>query len=238
MPAGEVGRAMLFKKQLDVHLKDVAGPVFLQALMELWTAALSVVVTAFFVGSMLGWWILWPIGLLAVLTAPLLFSKRLPGLLDILKRRGLTFAWIDKTKTTLQYFADLVSSHGKTKVWRFWIRTVGLGLLAHALCGGLLWFIARTVGGPITFPQGIFGASIAILIQGILTVIPGGLGVTEGGLVGILSGFAVPWQKTVMITLLYRLATLPLSIAIALVFLIAMYGKDILLRRSPRFPSI
>jgi uncharacterized membrane protein YbhN (UPF0104 family) len=55
LPAGEVGRAMLFKKELGIHLDEVAGPVFLQALLELWTAALWVVLAVSFVGSIGGW---------------------------------------------------------------------------------------------------------------------------------------------------------------------------------------
>lgn len=227
MPGGEVGRAMLFKNGLDVHLKEVAGPVFLQALMELWTATLWVALTAFFVGYVLGWWLIGLLSLLAILTAPLIFSKHFPRFFEMLKSRGMKYAWIDKSQSTFQHFASLISSQGKTRVRLFWVLIVGLGLLAHALGGGLMWYIARTVGVHISLLQGIFAATVAILIQGILTVIPGGLGVTEGGLVGILSGFAIPWQKTIVITLLYRIATLPLIIAIAAIFLIFMYGKKL-----------
>jgi hypothetical protein len=144
----------------------------------------------------------------------------------------MTYAWIDKTELTLQHFARLISSEGKTHVRQFWMRIVGLGLLAHALCGGLMWYITRVEGTHLTFFQGIFAATMAALIQGIFTIIPGGLGVTEGGLVGILSKFAIPWQKTISITLLYRLATLPLSILIAAFFLAFMYGKNLLHRPS------
>lgn len=232
MPAGEVGRAMLFKKELNVHFKDVVGPVFLQALMELWTATLWVVFASFFVGNVWGWWRVGFLGLFVILSAPLFFSKRFPPLFDLLKDRGLTFGWIDKTRSAFQHFESLVSSQGKTKAWRFWVLVVGLGLLGHGLGGGLLWFIARTEGAHISALQGVFAAAMAALIQGILTVIPGGLGVTEGGLVGILSSFAVPWRKTIVITLLYRLATLPFIIIVAVIFLISMYGKKFLSVKS------
>lgn len=227
LPAGEVGRAMLFKNELGVHLNEVAGPVFLQALLELWTATLSVVVAAFFAGGMMGLWIIGLVGLLAILTVPLLCSKYFPRFFAMLKARGMTYAWIDKMRLTLHHFEQLVSLQGKKKAWRFWIVVTALGLLAHMIGGGLLWYIAQIEGVHITIAQCIFAAGMAVLISGILGIIPGGLGVTEGGLVGILSRFAIPWQKTIIITLLYRVATLPLLIVIALVFLIFMYGKNI-----------
>jgi len=232
MPGGELGRAILFKNELGVHLKEVAGPVFLQALMELWTAALWVVFAAFLVGNIFGIWIIGLFALLAILTAPLLLAKRLPGLLDILKRHGMAYKWIDKTQSTFRHFGTLVSSKGKRKAWRFWIVIVALGLLAHAVSGGLLWYIAHSVGGHITILQGIFATTAAALIQGIFTFIPGGLGVTEGGLVGILSGFAVPLPKTIVMILLYRVATLPLSIFISILFLTVIYGKKLIHRAS------
>ncbi len=206
------------------HTFEIAGPVFLQALVELWTAALWVVFAVFFVGSIGGWLgLVGFLSLLAILTTPLLFSQQLPHIFDILKKHGMTHEWIDKTRITFQLFGKLVSSKGKKNVWRFWMLVIGLGLSAHALSGGLIWYIARIEGAHVTLLQGIFAATMAALIEGILTVIPGGLGVTEGGLVGVLSSFAVSWHKTIVITLLYRLATLPLSIIIALLFLVSTY---------------
>ena len=228
IPAGEVGRAMLFKKELNVHLSETAGPVFLQALMELLSATLWVIFAAFFVGFPLSWWLAGLLGLLAVLSVPLLGSGQLAKALEALQARGKNYAWIEKTKTTLHHFHALISSHGKTQSWLFWIRVVGLALLVHAVAGGLLWYVAHLVGSPITLIQGIFAAAMAALIQGVFTVIPGGLGVTEGGLVGILSGFGVSWQQTVVVTLLFRVATLPLAMLIALCFLLPIYGKNIL----------
>ena len=228
IPAGEVGRAMLFKKELDVHLSQTAGPVFLQALMELWSATLWVIFAAFFVGFPIGWWLIGLLGLLALLSAPLLASSQLTKILEALQARGKNYAWIEKVKTTLHHFHALISPQGKTKNLLFWIRIVGLALLVQAIGGGLLWYIAQLVGVPITILQGVFAAAMAALIQGVFTIIPGGLGVTEGGLVGILSGFGVSWHQTVVVTLLFRVATLPLAILIALCFLLPIYGKNIL----------
>jgi uncharacterized protein (TIRG00374 family) len=224
LPAGEVGRAMLFKKELGIHLDEVAGPVFLQALLELWTAALWVVLAVSFVGSIGGWMgLVGFLGLLAILSAPLLFSKQLPHVFERLKNHGVTYKWVEKMQGVFEHFEALVTSKGKTNVWGFWVLVVGLGLSSHALSGGLMWYIAQVQGAHITWLQGVFAVTMASLIEGILTIIPGGLGVTEGGLVGILSGFAVPWRKTIIITLIYRLATLPVSMAIALLFLLSTY---------------
>lgn len=227
LPAGELSRAMLFKNKLSVHLNEVAGPVFLQALLELWTATALVVFTAFFVGIHGGWWLVGLLGLLAILTAPLIFSKHLSRFLDFLKNHGMTYAWVNKTQTTFRHFDELIRVDSPALAWRFWIVVTALGLFSHMVGGGLMWYIARLTNAHLTIAQGIFAAAMSALIQGVLSIIPGGLGVTEGGLVGILSRFAIPWQKTIIITLLYRLATLPVLMVIALVFLVSLYRKTI-----------
>ncbi len=229
---------MLLKHELGSHFHDLIGPVFLQALTELWTATLMTVLVVVFVGSVWGgWWLVGFLGLLIVLTIPLLFSKQLPRFVVWLKTRGWTYAWIDKLQMTLEQFAQLISAQATTKAWRFWGLLVGLGLAAQVLNGGLLWYVVSVTGVHIGFVQALFAAAMTVLIQGIFTIIPGGLGVTEGGLVGILLGFGMVWQKTVVVTLLYRLATLPLGIVIALIFLAFMYAKElmhaVLLKQNP-----
>jgi len=233
LPGSEVARAMLFKKELDGHLKDLIGPVYFQALMELLTAVLLGIFASMFIKLPLGWLFVGLWVLLAILLAVIACSKQLPRFFDLLKRCGMTFAWVDKAQMALQHYARLISSKGKINVRRFWVLVIGIGLLAHAVSGGLLWYIAQNQGVHISIFQSLFAAALAVLIQGALSFIPGGLGVTEGGLVGILTGFGVPWQSTIIITLLYRAATLVLPIVVAFFFLIFLYGRNVF-RSAPQ----
>jgi hypothetical protein len=95
------------------------------------------------------------------------------------------------------------------------------------MAGGLIWYIASLQGVHLSVFQSLFAAVVAVLIQSILAIIPGGLGVTEGGLIGVLTAFGIGWNKSVVITLLYRVLTLPLLIIIALFFLLIIYLPNI-----------
>ncbi len=222
LPAGEVGRALLFKKNLDLEMTQVLVPVFLQALIELWTAAFWVVLGAFVIQTQWGLWLIGLVLFLALLSIPLMIPNKLHTFLSFLKRKGLTYGWVDKLLEILHALQEFFSEKTSRTRTTFWVTIILLGLMGHAINGGILWYIAQTQGSHLTFLQGVFGASMAALIQGILVIIPGGLGVTEGGLVAILRTFQVPWNPSILITLLYRLVTLPLSIVIAILFLLSL----------------
>lgn len=228
MPAGEVGRAFLFKKELDVDMNEIAGPVLLQALMELWCATAWVIVLAPFVGVAWGGWSAVVFVLLLIFTAPMLFSKSLIRSLDAAFARGIRFKWLVKLRETLDRFKRLISSTGKHRAWKFWVYTLGSGLLVYLMAGGLMKYVASLVGIDLTFAQSIFITAMGALIQGIFTIIPGGLGVTEGGIVGVFSRFAIPLPQAIIATLIYRLATFPLLIIIAGIFLLLTYGRVLL----------
>jgi uncharacterized protein (TIRG00374 family) len=228
-PAGEVGRAVLFKNKLDIEMTQIVAPVFLQALVELWTATLWVILGAILLGTQWGGiWLVALVIIMSVLSIPLLIPNKLHTFLAYFKHKGLNYGWVDNL---LQVLHDLERFFTKRTVayrWIFWLSIVLLSVAGQAVGGAIIWYIARVEGSSITFLQGAFAASVAIMIQGILTIIPGGLGVTEGGLVAVFTSFHLSWTKAVLITLLYRIVTLPLTIVIALLFLLPPYAPKLL----------
>jgi len=227
LPAGEVGRAVLFHKKLHIDMEQVIAPVFLQALIELWSAACLVVLSAFLASTHWGIWIIGLFALLAVLSIPILIPKKLFLFISYLKRKGLNYGWVDRLLDIMRAMEKFFSGRTASTRVKFWLTVMAIGIAGQAIGGILIWYIAQAQGAHLTLMQGAFAAAIGALIQGILTIIPGGLGVTEGGLVAVLTSFSVPWNRSVLITLLYRIVTLPLSIAIALIFLMSLYAPKL-----------
>ena len=227
LPAGEIGRAVLFHKKMHIDMEQVIAPVFLQALIELWSAAWLVAACAFLVGTHWGIWIIGLFALLGVLSIPILIPNKLFYFISYFKRRGLNYGWVDRLLDVMRAMKNFFSERNAATRIKFWLTIMAFGIAGQTIGGILIWYIAQAQGAHLTLLQGAFAASIGALIQGILTIIPGGLGVTEGGLVAVLTSFSVPWNRSVLITLLYRIITLPLSIAIALVFLASLYAHKI-----------
>lgn len=229
LPGGEIGRAILFKNKLHLQMKQVAAPVFLQAVTELWTAAFLTMVSSFFIKTSFGiWFALGLLVLLIVLSVAILIPKKLKDGLSFLKNKGLKYKWIDELEQTLDATRQLIVKENGGLHWRLWISIIMLGIGSHSVAAGLMWYIAGLQGVNLSIFQSVFAAGIAVLIQSILFIIPGGLGVTEGGVIGVLASYGIPWKKAVIITLLYRTVMLPLLIIIALIFLFFLYVPKIL----------
>lgn len=107
----------------------------------------------------------------------------------------------------------------------------GMGLFANrkrdsvqAILGGLiywlgdmscLFFVFMSFGHPVSFPVLIFGYCIATLI-GLMTLIPGGLGVTEGSMSLIFRALGLPLSISVASILVFRLFSFWIWIPIGL----------------------
>ncbi len=108
----------------------------------------------------------------------------------------------------------------------------GIGLFSHrkrdsliAISGGLiywlgdmccLFFVFLSLGRHIGFPVLIFGYCIATLI-GLISLIPGGLGVTEGSMSLMFSGLGLPLSVSVAAVLIFRLFSFWIWIPIGLI---------------------
>lgn len=233
LPGGEIGRAILFKNKLHLEMKQVATPVYLQAVIELWTATSLAIVSILFIKLSFGIWLV--IGLLTmlvILTMAILIPKKLQNVLNFLKSKGLKYKWIDKINKILDTSEEFIIRKKGGLRRRLWVSLIALGLAGYGVAGFLLWYIAKLQGVDMSFFQSIFAASIAVLIQSMLFIIPGGLGVTEGGLIGVLASFGILWKKAVIITLLYRALMLPLLIIIALLFLSLLYLLNIFKKKK------
>jgi uncharacterized membrane protein YbhN (UPF0104 family) len=78
-----------------------------------------------------------------------------------------------------------------------------------------VWWVVRALGGEID----IWGAAVAFavsMVVGSATMLPGGLGGTEIGMVALLTQRGVSWEIAVTTTALVRLTTLWFSVALGM----------------------
>ncbi len=103
---------------------------------------------------------------------------------------------------------------GKKKRTSFWAIIAGLTYwLGDMLC---LLFVFLSFGHHIGWGVLIFGYGVATL-AGLISFIPGGLGVTEGSMALIYSGLAIPTSVALMSILVFRLFSFWIWIPIGLV---------------------
>ncbi|SMF63927.1 conserved hypothetical protein [Tistlia consotensis] len=108
-----------------------------------------------------------------------------------------------------------------------WLAGIALGLLGWGCEGTGLWLVLQALGSPVALVDAaaIFALS---LVAGVVSLLPGGLGGTEAGMVGLLLLRGVPTATALAATLTVRLATLWFAVALGLVFL------PVALRGGPR----
>jgi uncharacterized protein (TIRG00374 family) len=98
---------------------------------------------------------------------------------------------------------------------RISLAALALGTFAWAAECGSLWLVCRAISAPIRPADAAFIYAAATL-AGSLFFLPGGLGGTEGTLILLLSQIGLSTQMAVTASLVVRLATLWLAVAIGL----------------------
>ncbi len=128
--------------------------------------------------------------------------------------------------TGAAYTAAALARRGPLRVWRFELplpppRLVGgqflLSTLDWALAAGVFYAILPPT--PLTFAE-VLSAFLAAQILGLLSHVPGGLGVFEGTMVLLLRRY-LPTEQVFSTLVLYRVVYYLIPLAVALVILVA-----------------
>ncbi|MEX2629389.1 MAG: lysylphosphatidylglycerol synthase transmembrane domain-containing protein [Tistlia sp.] len=99
-----------------------------------------------------------------------------------------------------------------------WLAGVGLGLVGWGCEGAGLWLVLQALGSPLALPEAVAVFALSLVV-GVASLLPGGLGGTEAGMVGLLLLRGVPAATALAATLTVRLATLWFAVALGLCFL-------------------
>ena len=129
------------------------------------------------------------------------------------------------------HLMDLYSRGWVLLELRFFSLSLLLSIVAWLLEGIGYFLVARGLGASISLHQGVFIYCAAIL-GGALTLFLGGLGATEGGMVGLGMVFRMDRPLSVASTIIIRAMTLWFAVLIGWVVFLATPGLRSLLKMA------
>lgn len=198
LPAGELYRTVLLKKHLGVSISKSSPSVTIQGLIE------AIVLLALsLVGALL-------IGRNTLMVAAI--GLLLITVVVALQRGwfGKTYSMIDKlpyVSISQHKFQTFIQSHREVLAPKSLFILVMFSLIPVLSGVGILYLASDAVGFHIGFIESMIGYSLPVILSG-LSFLPGGLGVSEGGTIGILQLFGATAAGAIAITLLLRIFTL------------------------------
>lgn len=222
LPGGEVLRGVLIKKESGVALSKTAGTVISQVYLEIIAACLITFLGSFYfeilrvpMSFMFLFFVLFSFLFLHPKIS-FLFFKKLP------KNERLKKIYLSINKHQKLIVSNLFSSK------RIFFITFGISLVGQILGGSLIFLIGKSDIIQIGLFESVFVYSSSIVIQTLAVFSPGGLGFTEGGMIGILLLFKLDPTKSVSLVVIFRIITLFFPVMVGMVFLGLFYGKSLI----------
>jgi uncharacterized protein (TIRG00374 family) len=224
IPAGETIRAALLKQETGASLGKVAGPVLGQAVYEIAAAAVIVFAASLFypelfIPSLIA------VAVLFLVIGVLLHRKSFNYILDLIAHSPLVQKNFHRIRSGREHFRYNFALLGEGGFDHHVFAAIVLAMLAQLMGGLLVAIAAHTFNIPLNFFQATLVYASGAILQGVFTVIPGGLGVTEGGMSGILHLLGVDLSLALALVIIIRLATLLFPVALGLVIFALFYAK-------------
>lgn len=213
LPAGELYRTVLLKKHLGVSMSKSSPSVTIQGLVEAIVLLSFSIIGAFLIGqnqflvAVVGFFLL-----LLVVTLQRGWLSRMDGVIT-----KLPYVSIDKEK-----YQKFIVSHQELLTPRA-LATLLLFSMVPVLSGvGILYISAQAIGFDISFIESLIGYSLPVIVSG-LSFLPGGLGISEGGTIGLLQLFGATGAAAITIALLIRIFTLVTGLLYGLIAQIILH---------------
>jgi uncharacterized protein (TIRG00374 family) len=213
-------RGVLIKAETGTRFIKLSGPIMSQVLLELFSAAFLALI-----GSLYFEIFRVPVAIMMIILIVIIIviinRQVLETIEGTFKRWKKVEAFLKKLAISQVGVRENLFDQDKTLLKAFL-----LSLLAHTLGGFLLYLIAQSFEVHLPLIKSIFVYATTILIQG-LSIVPGGIGFTEGGMTGILLLSQIEFAKVIAIVLVFRFVTLIFNMVLGAVFLLAFYSKHL-----------
>jgi uncharacterized protein (TIRG00374 family) len=232
LPAGEMMRGFLLRKETDASYVKTSGPILLQILLEL---AVAVIFTA--IGSVYFEELRIPAGIMLILLGGFFYLLYHKTLFQNLMAKIPNVKYIGKLADSFAAIQDKIQStmmSSKKNIAQAYAKTIGVIAFTNIVGGFMIYLIAMSYDVHLDVFQSIFIFSSSIVLSAFGGISPGGLGVTESGMTGIFLLSNVDFAKAVVIVLIFRLATFIFSVLTGLLFLSIFYGKALLLNKDKK----
>ena len=214
---GEAVKGVFLKQDYNIPVTRVVGIVMIERLMDLWGVLL---LGSFSLMMFRGWRGLFLLTGLAVLAggAFLCMERLYRPVLERLARISY-LKWVsEKALTILLTGRDLMTP-----------RIFVVGLIVSAIAWGMeaisLYVILHALGLPVTVLQANFVYCFSTVL-GAVSMLPGGIGGTEAGMIGLLAFLGVSYTDGLPAVILIRLCTLWLAVLVGLGFMGFMLARN------------
>lgn len=218
LPAGELYRTVLLKKHLGISISKSSPSVTIQGLVEAIVLIALSLIGALFIGE----------NTLAVGGV---------GVLLIILIIALQRGWLSKTYSLVgklpyvsisqKKFQDFIQSHREILAPKPLFILIAFSLVPVISGVGILYLSSKAIGFNIGFVESMIGYSLPVILSG-LSFLPGGLGVSEGGSIGILQLFGASAAGAIAITLLVRIFTLVAGLFYGIIAQLILHSRKIL----------
>ncbi len=229
LPGGEALRAILVHHETDTPIKNTTGAILTQGFLELTSAGAIMIIGSFYYEQVRPFG-LFAFILLTIISVILLKKSVFLYFLNKIPNKKLFVKLRSRLKFVQKGFLTNIDDpkHG---IFKTFIISIG----THLLGGLLVMAIARSYGINMNYFVALFVYAAGIVIQGLSIIIPAGLGLTEGGMTGLLLINNIPLDKSIAIVLIFRIITLLFSIIIGLFFFLFYYSYDLLIAQQKAY---
>jgi glycosyltransferase 2 family protein len=212
---GELLRSHLLKKHFAIPVSRTSSIVLVDRL----TDVIAILMIAA-VGTLSSYGL--PILLvISALIAGLLLTITFPPATAFLLRLATKISFLAKRETQI---TNLLGSAQTLLQFKSLLPIIGISLCAWALEGTAIYFVYRAVGAEVSFTTALFVYAFSQLV-GAASLLPGGLGITEGTMTGLLILTSIPRGIAATATLIGRAITLWFSIILGAIAL-AIFTKS------------
>ena len=204
---GEVIKSSFLKRQYNQSLSKTVPVVFVERYFDLVGIVIIAIVGVWFV----------EIQKTEILTAfflmviVLVVSRQRKLIIPILNR----FKKIPFLKNFSNNFLEMYDTIHSLLSFRIYTKSTGLSIIAWLLESIGVFFIFQGFGIDLSFETVVLIFVISSLI-GAISMLPGGLGITEGSMIGLLLFQGIDYTEAFSVVLLVRIATLWYSIMLGL----------------------
>lgn len=227
LPGGEAMRGVLVGKENGTDLIDVSGPVVSQMFIEFLSAAILAILGSF-IYKLLRIPALVVIGLVIVLTLLLTNRKLMLALTQRIKVIPFLRKSMDGLNSIQQSIRKSILDHPqKPYPNKTFLKALTLGIICNLLGGLLLLLITQAYDADLGFFRSTFVYSASVVLTGVGGILPGGLGVTETGMTGILLLSHLGLATAIAIVLMFRIVTLLFNVLIGALVMLIFYSRQL-----------
>jgi len=207
---GEILRSPYIKRDYGIPISKTAAIVFVERFYDLlgMTIILSIGLTFIDFDKTI---LLIPIGMIIFIVIILTNKKYLLKLLNCMAK-------IKRFKNITSNFEELYNTSVSLMKTKFFLIGTSVSIITYSLYSFAVYFLIVGLGGDIKLQEIFVIFTISMFISAI-SLIPAGIGVFEGGMVGLLLLYQVPLDIAVSTNLLIRLIGIGLISTIGIISL-------------------